>query len=246
MGSLLTVARVVCDPNGNPVLIVNDSGVYRFSTISKILDSVGNQIDPAKNEILIAIKDVDGIKKIVDPLPSGDNEIGRIKVTDGSNIADIVVDSEDGTKCLAIKGKVTLSEAEAPEGATLATIDASTPLVISTVHNTIWTIPDGVTFTVTFFGIGGQGDPTGKNSKGELFYDDNGTFRLIDSLYMSGFSLERYLTTSYTRDGVKLTGNSAGTQKIVLRRTRFSGNALEVDAVVRGYCLPTIGTLSHL
>jgi len=51
----------------------------------KVYDSAGNAIDPAKDSsvqsvltALSAIKDTDGIKKIVDALPTGTNEIGKV------------------------------------------------------------------------------------------------------------------------------------------------------------------------
>lgn len=41
------------------------------------------------DSILDSIKDTDGIKKITDALPTGDNVIGRAKVTDGTSVLDI-------------------------------------------------------------------------------------------------------------------------------------------------------------
>jgi hypothetical protein len=50
-----------------------------------ILDAAGNKIDPAKEgtlgdvkTILAAIRDTAGVKKITDPLPAGDNNIGNV------------------------------------------------------------------------------------------------------------------------------------------------------------------------
>jgi hypothetical protein len=61
-----------------------------------VFDSSDVRITPAKdstivasNVILTAIKDTDGIKKIVDALPTGDNTIGRVKLTDGTNVMGI-------------------------------------------------------------------------------------------------------------------------------------------------------------
>lgn len=63
----------------------------------KVYDSAGNAIDPAKDAsvtalgtILTAIKNTDGIKKITDALPVGDNGIGRVKVWDGTSVADVL------------------------------------------------------------------------------------------------------------------------------------------------------------
>lgn len=49
----------------------------RLTTIDAVLDS---------------IKDIDGIKKITDALPTGDNWIGKVKLGDGTNLADLVAD----------------------------------------------------------------------------------------------------------------------------------------------------------
>jgi hypothetical protein len=43
--------------------------------------------------VLDSIKDTDGVKKITDALPVGDNTIGRAKITDGTNVMDVLDDS---------------------------------------------------------------------------------------------------------------------------------------------------------
>ncbi len=77
----------------------------------KVYDSAGNLIDPAKDTsvtalgtLLTAIKNTDGIKKIVDALPTGDNTIGRAKITDGTNVVDVFDDS--GIKRLRVDAKI--------------------------------------------------------------------------------------------------------------------------------------------
>lgn len=77
----------------------------------KVYDSAGNLIDPAKDSsvtalgtILTAIKDTAGIKKITDALPTGDNTIGRAKLTDGTNVVDVLDDS--GVKRLRVDAKI--------------------------------------------------------------------------------------------------------------------------------------------
>lgn len=56
--------------------------------------------------ILASIKDTDGIKKITDALPVGDNLVGRVKITDGSTVvgvtpsARLMVDSRNAAKGL--------------------------------------------------------------------------------------------------------------------------------------------------
>jgi hypothetical protein len=64
-------------------LIEGDVTVYNTS---------GSAINPATQETLALIKDTDGIKKITDALPTGDNWIGKVKVGDGTNNASIIQD----------------------------------------------------------------------------------------------------------------------------------------------------------
>lgn len=90
----LSSGVVLYDASGNAVSIINDSGIYRVSGISKVLNSSGSQIDPATqgtlsdvdtklgtiDSVLDSIKDTDGIKKITDALPAGTNNIGDVDV----------------------------------------------------------------------------------------------------------------------------------------------------------------------
>lgn len=114
-------ASFLVDDNGNPVGVVLDGSVYRLQGIGKILNASGSQINPATQETLSSlegkdfatqttlssvlsklteidtavdsVKDTDGIKKITDALPTGDNWIGKTKVGDGTNVAGIVSDN---------------------------------------------------------------------------------------------------------------------------------------------------------
>jgi len=40
-------ARILYDVNGNPVSVIDDSGTYRLSGVTKVLNSGGSQVDPA-------------------------------------------------------------------------------------------------------------------------------------------------------------------------------------------------------
>lgn len=44
--------------------------------------------------VLDSIRDTAGVKKIVDPLPAGDNWLGKFKVGDGTNVAHTILDTE--------------------------------------------------------------------------------------------------------------------------------------------------------
>jgi hypothetical protein len=89
-----TVARVLYDANGNAVGVTLDGAVYKIEMIGKLRNVAGTLVNPATEDTLSAadtklgtidstldsIKDTDGIKKITDPLPAGDNNIGNVDV----------------------------------------------------------------------------------------------------------------------------------------------------------------------
>lgn len=97
----LSPASILYDASGNPVSVIDDSGTYRLSGVTKVLNSGGSQVDPATegtlatrsseatllsadgrlttiDAVLDSIKDTDGVKKITDQLPAGTNEIGAV------------------------------------------------------------------------------------------------------------------------------------------------------------------------
>lgn len=70
---------VLYDASGNAVSVVLDGAIYRLQTGSKIARaSDGAFVNPATEDTLALIKSTDGIKKIVDALPTGTNEIGKV------------------------------------------------------------------------------------------------------------------------------------------------------------------------
>jgi hypothetical protein len=71
--------QTLYDSSGHPVGVVLDGALYRLQVESKVARaSDGSHINPATQETLAAIKDSDGVKKIVDQLPTGTNEIGKV------------------------------------------------------------------------------------------------------------------------------------------------------------------------
>ena len=77
MGNL-SPAAVLVDENGNPVEITLDGLVYKLEVLSKFRKVDGTIVNPATEDTLALIKGTDGIKKIVDPLAAGTNEIGKV------------------------------------------------------------------------------------------------------------------------------------------------------------------------
>ena len=88
------VARVLFDENGNAIKVTQDGSDYKYEFLGKLRNAAGTIVNPATEDTLSAadtklgtidgvldsIKDTDGIKKITDALPAGDNNIGNIDV----------------------------------------------------------------------------------------------------------------------------------------------------------------------
>lgn len=111
---------VLYDANGNPVSIISDGGVYRISTTGKIQNASGTAINPATQETLVLIKDTDGIKKITDALPTGDNRIGRVKITDDTNVAGV-----DAQNHQYVSGKSAAGVAPSSNPVSISGVDGS-------------------------------------------------------------------------------------------------------------------------
>ncbi len=79
------------DADGSIVVRVSSSALPTGAATETTLQTVSSYTDTIKI-ILQAMKDTDGIKKIVDALPVGDNLIGRVKLTDGTDVAAIDAD----------------------------------------------------------------------------------------------------------------------------------------------------------
>jgi len=186
--------------------------------------------------LLASIKDTDGIKKIIDALPVGDNLIGRTKLTDGTLIASLIEDTVASLVRLAVEGKVSIVSPTPPGTATEVVLASDTPLGISTTSTATYVIPDGDTFHLQSLSTGAEGDPTEKGSKVEVIFDNAGTERLVTRLYVSGFTVfQSFNDVSKSRDDTSMVGNAGGTNKVLLRRIRLSGSVQEVDAEIRGY-----------
>ena len=204
----------------------------RLTTIDAVLDS---------------IKDTDGIKKITDQLPAGTNEIGKVAQGTKASLANawptVVTDaagnaisSQDdaGTRRLEIAGKVSVTGASPPPSTNPATILAATPLSVGT-HDTTFVIPNGQTYYLQEV-IAGNEDPT-KGAVVEVIYF-NGTEHVVARQYTAGFTItEGFPNRGIARDGTAMTGNVGGTNTILVRRTKYAGSNIAIDAVVRGYTL---------
>lgn len=203
----------------------------RLTTIDAVLDS---------------IKDTDGIKKITDELPAGTKQIGFVAqgtknaggteswpvalYDDLGNALDTV--SDVGVQRLQINGKVQVVGAIPPPNTTSVNVFAHLPLVVGSA-DTVFVIPDGETFYLQQV-IAGNEDPT-KGASIEVIYD-NGTEHLAERVYTNGRTINiGYGDQGAARDGVPMVGNAGGTFVIIIRRIKYSGSNIAIDAIVRGY-----------
>jgi len=93
-------ASYITDDDGNAVGVILDGTIYRIQQIGKLLNASGAQINPSTEDtlsnvdtklgtidgVLDSIKDTDGIKKITDALPAGTNIVGKVNISDGTDI----------------------------------------------------------------------------------------------------------------------------------------------------------------
>lgn len=105
------------------------TGAATETTLGNIKTKTDNiPSDPAReggklttiDTTLTAIKSTDGIKKITDALPTGDNTIGRAKVTDGTNV--LGVDSQNHAY---VSGKAAAGVAPSSNPVSVSGIDGS-------------------------------------------------------------------------------------------------------------------------
>lgn len=113
----LSPAVILYDSDGNPVSVVNDSGVRRLGTLGKLLNASGTQVNPATEDTLALIKNTDGIKKITDQLPAGTNEIGKVaqgtRAVASGGWPEYIVDSSGNVVGVVLDGSIYRLQTEA-------------------------------------------------------------------------------------------------------------------------------------
>jgi len=197
----------------------------------------------ASEATLASIKDTDGIKKITDELPAGTQEVGKVAQGTkgvGTNAWPVqlydsagnpaTITNDAGVYRVEISGKVQTVGAIPPPATDPVRINADTPLSTGT-HDTTFTIPSGDTFYLQSITAGNE-DPT-KGAVFEVIYDD-GTEHLVERVYTNGQTITiGFPDLDSARDGTIMVGT--GTDTIIVRREKYSGSNIAMDAEVRGY-----------
>ncbi len=261
----LSPAAVLYDASGNPITVVSDGGDYRLAGVNKVVNASGSQINPATQETLALIKDTDGIKKIVDALPAGSNEIGRVRsflyddvnqvalavareATIPANTRGILIlgEAQDG-KSYAVRvsglGKVAVESSlpGPPPGTTEFVLSADDPLSVGpspNYHETVSTaITNGEHLHIQFVAGGAEGDPSERGSMVEVYWREGGTptDHLIERIFLTGETVYLSLPDTGKARDGTTLAGDGSTTKLVIRRERLSTSAQRVDAVVRGY-----------
>jgi hypothetical protein len=218
--------------------------------------------------VLVAIdliKNTDGIKRITDALPVGDNIIGRAKITDGTDVLDIAgeavatsglkgilplgKDSEgnsvfhlaeaDGTQVVAAKPPV------APPGTTPfvfavdeAELEVGSGGDVASPHTSIGTIiGSGVNLFLQSVEVGTEGDPAEAGAKIEVFWREGGgpTDHLIKRYYIAG-DTKAFIEPNINESRDTTQMTGNGTNtRLIVVRTRLSNAGQEVDFDIRGF-----------
>lgn len=244
------VSSLLIDENGNKVGIILDGIVYRLQIEAKLATGHGL----ATEATLSGLESKDFATEAT--LDSIDQSINDLSYFDGNVVsgidaegiivhgisgsrevlhAQVDIDPADGKRRLAIDGKVSVSPPPAPPGTTEVIISADSPLSMTGTVTTSHIIANGKIFHIQQLTAGAEGDPNEKGSKVEVYYYDGTTEHLVERVYIVGFTqFGIYPDTAKARDGTIMIGDGT-TKEIRIKRNRLGGNALEVDAVVRGF-----------
>jgi len=218
-------------PVGNPVLSAGQDGTNVQSLKTDTTgrqEVVGGAADgavPAGNPVLAAGWDGTNVEIL---RTNSDGRLEPVLVDSSGN--EITVTQEGAVYRLEVTGKVSVVGALPPPATTAFAIFADTPLTTGN-HDTTWTIPSGEAAHIQSVQAGNE-DPT-KGAVVEIIFDD-GTEHLVERVYING----QTITISFgdvmeARDGTDLIGN--GSNELIVRRTKYSGTNIAIDAVLRGY-----------
>lgn len=148
----------------------------------------------------------------------------------GSDGEEVDVTTDQGQNSLRVTGKVAVTGSVPPPATNAFVVVADNPLTVGS-DDTEVIIPAGEDLhlqAVTF----GNEDPT-KGARIEVIYDD-GAEHLVFRGFCNGRTISfAFADVTAARDGTTMVGN--GTNKIIVRREKYSGTDIAIDAVLRGY-----------
>jgi hypothetical protein len=224
----------------------------RLKSIQVSLTSIENE-DFATETTLTAIKDTDGIKKIVDALPTGDNWIGRTKIGDGSNTASVIQDGSNYRLMVDVKETIAsvasvVGFLEDSGGSHDMVIDGSTTPVEFTfpADGTNDIALSNLVFTMSSSSIEMDGDSFGKGAaltNGILveMTINNGVNTTIANFQVNE-DYRRLLVTDLAQGGI--TDNIVGV--INLSGTLVSGSSDEIRVTIRDEVDNAVRAISYL
>lgn len=168
---------------------------------------------------------------------SGFEEKTQVSATLYNENGDPITVTQDGNVFrLEINGKVSVVGQLPPPNTNPVLITAGKPLQPASVgtHDTIFSIPDGEVFHLQDCRYGNEGG-SARNVSIEIIYFD-GTEHLLELLFCNGSTIQDSFTDeSVARDGTSMIGNAVGTNLIIVRRMKFTGANLVIDAEVGGF-----------
>jgi hypothetical protein len=142
----------------------------------------------------------------------------------------VTVTEDVGVYRLEVTGKVSVIGALPPPSTNAFAVFADTPLTVGT-HDTISVIPNGETLHIQGLAAGNE-DPT-KGAVVEVIFDD-GTEHIVGRFYTNGQTeLYSFADITEARDGTLLLGDGSNT--VIVRRAKFAGSNIAIDAELRGY-----------
>ncbi len=173
----------------------------------------------ALEALITAIKDTDGIKKIVESLPAGDDILGKLKLIDrdGAHIARVL---EDGRLTVAL-------HAEPPTASTAVKVLADGQVTHNDTVETTYTITNAKTLRLQRFWGGGENTTAG--GRITVVYRPTGlpaSDVLLAVGYIAGGNFQVDLDDSFVGDGTK---------KIVLQRINLGGTSMRQTGCWMGY-----------
>lgn len=220
------IGEAVASPTADTLMARIQEQIDLLTTIDADTSKLNVDLDTRASEVTLQAVDT-----VLDTIFTRQNDrTQKTQITNGT--LDVSVTADAGVNRLEIQGKVQSIGAIPPPATTPVVISADTPLTVGT-DDTTYVIPDGEIFHLQQITCGNE-DPT-KGAVVVVLFDD-GSEHVIEQVYTAGFTVQAgFADIVEARDGTSLVGNPGGTNVIVVRRQKYSGSDIAIDAEVIGY-----------